>query len=87
MPLVWYSLARLGLFALALGLLYLTGLGSWLLILVAAVVAYAASYLLLGQLRANAAEYLARLPRKQRDDDVAEDAIVSDRDPDSPSAS
>ena len=42
MPLVTYSLLRLGLFALALVGLWLAGMGSWLLVVVAALVAWAA---------------------------------------------
>ena len=58
-PVVVYSLLRLGLFALALVGLWLAGMGGWLLVLVAAVVAWALSYVLLGQWRDGAARWIA----------------------------
>ena len=59
MPLVTYSLLRLGLFALALVGLWLAGMGSWLLVVVAALVAWALSYVLLGRWRTAAATWRA----------------------------
>lgn len=54
-----YSLLRLGLFALALVALWAAGMGSWLLVVVAALVAWALSYVLLGRWRTAAATWLA----------------------------
>ena len=80
MPLVVYSALRLGLFAAAVLGLWLAGRGGWLLVVVAAVVAWAASYLLLGRSRTAAATWLAdraaaRPGRRRPDADAAaEDA-------------
>lgn len=60
MPLVVYSALRLGLFAVALVVLWLVGMGGWLLVVVAAVVAAAASYLLLRTQRDAAVLWLAQ---------------------------
>jgi hypothetical protein len=57
--LVVYSVLRLVLFAAALGLGYALGLRSWLLVLVAAVIAAATSYLVLRAPRNSAAAELA----------------------------
>lgn len=54
-----YSLLRLGLFVLALLGLWAAGMGSWLLVVVAALVAWALSYVLLGRWRTDAATWLA----------------------------
>jgi len=54
-----YSLLRLGLFVLALLGLWAAGMGSWLLVVVAALVAWALSYVLLGRWRTDAATALA----------------------------
>ena len=59
MPVISYSVARLGLFALALVGLWLAGMGGWLLVLVAALVAWAVSYALLGARRDAAALWIA----------------------------
>lgn len=59
MPVIIYSVLRLGLFALALVGLWLAGMGGWLLVLVAAVVAWALSYAVLGRRRDAAARWLA----------------------------
>ncbi|WP_123815825.1 DUF4229 domain-containing protein [Myceligenerans xiligouense] len=59
MPLVIYTVLRLALFGGALGLLYLAGLRSWLLVGVAAVAAFALSYVLLSVPRDAAARWLA----------------------------
>lgn len=60
MPVVIYSLLRLGLFAAALAGLWAVGMGGWLLVVVAAVVAWALSYVLLGAPRTAAATWLAQ---------------------------
>lgn len=54
-----YSLLRLGLLALALVAGWAAGLGGWLLVVVAAVVAWALSYVLLGGPRDRAALWIA----------------------------
>lgn len=59
-PVVIYSLLRLGLFAAALIGLWAVGMGGWLLVLVAAVVAWALSYVLLGGPRTAAATWIAQ---------------------------
>jgi hypothetical protein len=86
MPVVTYSLLRLGLFALALVGLWLAGMGSWLLVVVATVVSFALSYVVLGRQRDAAARWLAerrttperrsRFPRGVEDDAAHEDAVV-----------
>lgn len=59
MSLLLYSLLRLAVLAAALGLGYLLGLRSWLLVLVAVVLSAAASYLLLRRSRDAAVRVLA----------------------------
>ena len=59
MPVIIYSVLRLGLFALALVGLWLAGMGGWLWVLVAALVAWAVSYALLGGRRDAAARWIA----------------------------
>lgn len=82
MPVVTYSLLRLAVFALALLGLWLAGMGSWLLVVVAAVVAAALSYVLLGKQRSAAVAWMAdrrsspRFSRAVQDDADAEDAIA-----------
>lgn len=77
-PVVWFSLARLGLFAAALVVLYLVGMGGWLWVVTAAVIAWGLSYVLLGSMRDAALLYLANRPktRKPSDDEVEEDALL-----------
>lgn len=60
MPLIVYSALRLGLFALALVGLWAVGMRDWLLVLVAAVVAWALSYVLLAGPRDAAALWLSQ---------------------------
>lgn len=78
MPLVTYTLLRLGVFVAALVALWFAGMGSWLLLVVAAVVAAAISYVLFQKQRDAAVAWMAarkgRSPREA--DDAAEDAIV-----------
>lgn len=50
-PVVVYTLSRLGLFAVALGVLYLVGLRSFPLLLLAVLVSGLASYVLLSKQR------------------------------------
>lgn len=83
MPVVTYSLLRLGVFALALVGLALAGMGSWLLVVVAAVVAAALSYVVLGKQRVAAARWLEdrrtggpRFSQAVQDDAAAEDALA-----------
>jgi hypothetical protein len=59
MPVIIYSVLRLGLFALALLGLWAAGMGGWLLVVVAAVAAGALSYVLLGRQRTAAAIWIA----------------------------
>jgi len=59
MPVIVYSVLRLGLFALALLGLLAAGMGGWLLVVVAAVAAGALSYVLLGRQRTAAAVWIA----------------------------
>lgn len=84
MPVVTYSLLRLGVFVLALVGLWFAGMGSWLLVVVAAVVAAALSYVLFGKQRVAAAQWIAdrrapgapRFSRAVEEDAAAEDAIA-----------
>lgn len=83
-PLVIYTVLRLALFAGALGLLHLAGLRSWLLVGVAAIVAFALSYVLLGGPRDAAAMWLAerrgaRTSGSAADADAAHEDAVVDR--------
>ncbi len=81
MRVLTYSLLRLLVFGLALGVGYVLGLRWWLLVLVAAVLAALASYAFLGRSRDAAAAALAeraarpRAPRADVDAE-AEDAAV-----------
>lgn len=84
MPFVVYSLQRLALFAAALVVLAWLHLGGWLLVVVAAVVAWAVSYLALAGPRDRAALWIAERVERRRmgprfspgltADEVAEDA-------------
>ena len=81
-----YTLWRVLLFVVAFGVGYLAGLGGWLLVVVAAVVAFAVSYLALRRQRDAAAVWLAERAQRRRaagdrsratDEDAAyEDAVV-----------
>jgi len=59
MPIVTYSVLRLGLFGACLGVLYWAGLGGWLLVVVAAFAAWGVSYAVLAGPRDAAAVVLA----------------------------
>ncbi|MFI2103579.1 DUF4229 domain-containing protein [Isoptericola sp. NPDC019693] len=83
MPLVMYTVWRILLFVAALGAGYLLGLRSWLLVLVAAVVAFAVSYLALSKPRDAAARWLAEKDQRRKDgadrhdvDSDFEDSVV-----------
>ncbi len=81
MPFLVYSLLRLGLFVALLVVGYLAGLRSWLLLLVALVVAFSVSYLALRRQRDAAAVWLAeRSARRQaaKEQTVDEDAAYED---------
>lgn len=85
MPLVVYSLLRLALLVAALVAGWAVGMRGWLLVLVATVVAWAVSYLVLNGRRTAAATWLAERAERRRAsgrrisarvdaDDAAEDA-------------
>lgn len=86
MPLLVYSALRLGLFALALVGLWAVGMRDWLLVVLAAVVAWALSYVLLAGPRDAAALWLsqrvegrsARFSPGVEADAAAEDAEAED---------
>jgi uncharacterized oligopeptide transporter (OPT) family protein len=69
-----YTVWRILLFVAALGAGYLLGLRSWLLVLVAAVVAFAVSYLALSRPRDAAARWLAEREQRRKDGSAAPDA-------------
>jgi len=85
-PVVTYSILRLGLFVAALLGLWWAGMGGWLLVLVATVVAFVLSYVLLGRQRDAAALWLAdrraaaagrpRFSARVEADAAAEDALA-----------
>jgi hypothetical protein len=85
-PVVTYSLLRLGLFAAALLGLWLAGMGGWLLVVVATVVAWALSYIVLRRFQLRADRWIAERrasgrPRFSTDveaDAAAEDAAAED---------
>lgn len=90
MPLVVYSALRLALFAAALGVLWWVGMGGWLAVVVAALIAGAMSYVVLARPRDAAARWLAeraesrrrtgqRFPAGVEADAAAEDAEVDAR--------
>jgi membrane protein implicated in regulation of membrane protease activity len=86
-PVVIYSLLRLGLLAAAVGALWLVGLRDWLLVLVAIVVALLLSYALLRPQRDAAARWLAERAERRREPSrfaagVAQDAAEEDAEAD-----
>jgi membrane protein implicated in regulation of membrane protease activity len=69
-----YTLSRLGLFAVAFGVLYLIGLHDWFWLLVAAVlVSGVASYVLLSKQRDDVSQQISKLSRRPDDDQRPED--------------
>ncbi|WP_129337610.1 DUF4229 domain-containing protein [Cellulomonas endophytica] len=66
MPLLVYSLLRLALFAVCWVALVLVGMGSWLSVVVAVVLAACLSYLLLARPRAAAAVWLQERDEARR---------------------
>ena len=66
MPFVVYSLLRLALFGVCLGLLWWAGLRSWLVVIVAAFLAWGLSYVLLRGPRDAAARQLAERAERRR---------------------
>ena len=66
MPFVVYSVLRLALFGACLGLLWWAGLRSWLVVIVAAFVAWGISYVLLSGPRDAAALQLAERAERRR---------------------
>lgn len=90
MPLVVYSALRLALFGAALGVLWLVGMGGWLLVVVAALVAWALSYVALAGPRDRAARWLAERSQARRESGVRissrvdADAAAEDAEADGP---
>ncbi|MBD7920050.1 DUF4229 domain-containing protein [Cellulomonas sp. Sa3CUA2] len=86
MPVVVYSLLRAALFLAATGLLWWAGMRSWLAPVLAAVIAWGLSYVLLPRQRDAAAVHLAEraeqrrarggLGARAREDAAAEDAAA-----------
>jgi hypothetical protein len=68
-----YTVWRILLFVAALVLGYALGLGGWLLVLVAAVVAFAVSYLALSKPRDAAARWLAEKDQRRKDSSAKRD--------------
>lgn len=66
MPFVVYSVLRLALFGACLGLLWWAGLRSWLVVIVAAFLAWGISYVLLAGPRDAAARQLAERAERRR---------------------
>src|SRR5665648_775070 len=75
MPVIVYSVLRLGLFALALLGLWATGMGGWLLVVVAAVAAGALSYVLLGHQRPAAHARRPQAEQGQREQTQAQHRV------------
>lgn len=76
---LWYTLIRLGLFALVLAiLLILLPVEPWISAIVAAIIALCVSYIFFSRPRAAVSEQLAEARRRPRDDgdDYAEDSEV-----------
>lgn len=87
MPVAVFTLLRLGLLVLAAVVLYAVGFRSWLLVLLATVVALALSYLLLTRQRDAAARYLADRAERRRHRPPTEDELAEDELADRASAS
>ena len=88
MPILIYSLLRLGLFAASVGLLWWAGVGSWLAVVLAAFLAWGLSYVLLPGPRDRAAIEIAervarrgeghRFSARAEEDAAIEDAQYDD---------
>jgi hypothetical protein len=82
---VWYSVVRVGIFAVVLAVLLLVlPVQPWISTLLAAVIAFCLSFILLGRPRAELAEDLERIRKGEKavieepsDDDVEDAAIQS----------
>jgi hypothetical protein len=66
-PLVTYSVLRLALFAVCLGLLWWVGMRAWLVVVAAALLAWGLSYVLLRGPRDAAARQLAARAERRRE--------------------
>ena len=77
MPLVAFLVLRAALLAAVLGVLWLAGLRSWLLVAVAVVVAYAVSYVALHRPRDAAARWLADRAQARRTSGTGFSATVA----------
>jgi hypothetical protein len=62
-----YSLLRLGLYGVCLGVLYLVGMRGWLLVLLPAFLAWGLSYVLLNGARDAAATQIAEAAERRRE--------------------
>lgn len=67
MPLIVYSVLRLAVLAAAMLALWAVGMGGWLLVVVAALAAWAISYVVLAGPRDRAALWLAERARRRRE--------------------
>lgn len=77
-----YSLLRLAIFVVTVGVLYLVGMGGWLVVLVAAIIAAAVSYLALAKQRDAAAVFLEdRAARRTRRPSTADADAAAEDDP------
>ncbi|MFD1715283.1 DUF4229 domain-containing protein [Amnibacterium flavum] len=82
--LVWYTLIRLGIFAVVLTvLLIVLPIEPWISTIIAAVIAFCVSYIFLSKPRAVISEQIATVrsgavPRSADSDDAVEDAAVGD---------
>ncbi|GAA1975567.1 hypothetical protein GCM10009718_09570 [Isoptericola halotolerans] len=73
-----YTVLRLLLFAVALGVGYLVGLRSWLLLLVAIVVAFGVAYLVLTKQKDAAARWLAERAERRRAGQEGLDRVIDE---------
>ena len=78
MPFINYTLARFGILAGARVVLYVVGMRGWLWALAGVIVGFALSYLLLGNLRANATTYLMQRTGSKGQAGIAADASYED---------
>lgn len=85
-PLLKFTLLRIALFLAVLALLYVAGARSWLLLLLAAVISLALSYILLRGPRDELAAALAARSFRERTSWADEDAEAEDADADAEDA-